>query len=115
MCGTCCYGEGGISIDDDEIAMIAGFLETTPESFIAEFCNEKYNRISIRTGPDGFCIFFEQGKGCRIHPVKPGICSRWPFFNALLKDEDTWEMAKDACPGLNHESSFEDFLKQSKE
>ena len=115
MCGTCCYGKGGISLYEDEIERIANFLETTPESFIVEFCNERYGQPSIGTGPDKFCIFFENGKGCRIHSVKPGVCSRWPFYNALLKDEDSWEMAKDACPGLNPECSFEDFLKQSRE
>ena len=115
MCGTCCYGEGGISLQEDEIERIANFLEITPESFIVEFCNERYGQLSIRTGTHKFCMFFENGKGCRIHPVKPGVCSSWPFYHALLKDEDNWEMAKDACPGLNPDSSFEDFLKQSRE
>ena len=115
MCGTCCYGEGGISLQADEMERVACFLETTPESFRAEFCDEKYRQWSIRTGPDKFCIFFENGKGCRIHPVKPAVCCRWPFFDALVKDEDTWDIAKDACPGLSSECSFEDFLKQSRE
>jgi hypothetical protein len=32
-----------------------------------------------------------------------------------LKDADNWEMAKDACPGINPDCSFEDFVKESQE
>jgi hypothetical protein len=32
-----------------------------------------------------------------------------------LKDPYSWEMAKEACPGINPDSSFEDFLRQSRE
>jgi hypothetical protein len=31
-----------------------------------------------------------------------------------LKDAYNWEMAKDACPGINPDCSFEDFVKESK-
>ncbi len=115
MCGTCCFGKGGISVQGDEIERIADFLEITPEFFLSDYCVEKYGVFSIKTGTDRFCIFYKNGKGCLIHHVKPGVCARWPFFPALLKDRDNWEMAKDTCPGLNPECSFEDFIRESKE
>jgi len=115
MCGTCCYGEGGIFVQGKEIEAIAGFLGITPESFVSEFCRKKGRRFSINTGPDKFCIFFDKEKGCLIHPAKPKICISWPFYKALLSDIDNWDMAKDACPGINPDCSFEEFLRQAGE
>ena len=62
---------------------------------------------------DYFCIFYHNEKRCLIHPVKPSICSLWPFYPALVKDRDNWEVAKDACPGMKPDCSFEEFIKQS--
>lgn len=115
MCGTCCYGEGGIFVQRDEIEKIANFLGIKPASFITQFCYEKGGRFSIKTGADEFCIFYDKEKNCMIHPVKPSPCSLWPFYSAILEDADNWEMAKDACPGINPDCSFEDFVRQSRE
>ena len=113
MCGTCCFGEGGILVGDDELEKIAAFLGTTPESFLSEYCETRNRKTYIKTGPDGYCIFFDREKSCLIHPVNPIPCSLWPYYPALLKDEETWELAKDACPGLKTGSSFEDFLEEA--
>jgi Fe-S-cluster containining protein len=115
MCGDCCYGEGGISLDGEEIQRISNFLLVTPEDFVSQFCEQRHGRICIKTGPDNFCIFYHKEKRCRIHPVKPGRCSLWPFYPAIVQDKENWETAKDACPGINPECSFEEFVKQAKQ
>lgn len=114
-CGTCCYGKGGILVQKDEIEKIADFLGIDSTAFVSRFCDEKHGRFSIKSGKDQYCIFFDKEKQCLIHPVKPSPCSLWPFYPALLKDPDNWESAKDACPGINPDCSFEDFLRQAKE
>jgi Fe-S-cluster containining protein len=114
-CGTCCYGKGGIYVQQDEIERIADFLGIDSASFISRFCDEEYGRISIKSGEDGYCIFFDKERQCTIHPVNPTPCSSWPFYDALLKDPDNWNSAKDACPGINPDCSFEDFVRQAKE
>jgi Fe-S-cluster containining protein len=114
-CGTCCYGKGGIFIRRDEIERIADFLEMDPASFISRYCDKKHGRFSIKTGEDGYCVFFDKERQCTIHPVNPTPCSSWPFYDALLKDPDNWESAKDACPGINPNCSFEDFVRQAEE
>jgi hypothetical protein len=114
MCGTCCYGKGGIFLKEDEIQRIANFLGMKPTSFFARYCDEKGARFSIKAGPNKYCIFYDKEKSCLIHPVKPSPCSLWPFYPANLKDAYNWEMAKDACPGINPDCSFEDFVKESK-
>jgi Fe-S-cluster containining protein len=114
MCGTCCYGKGGISVDAGEIRDVAHLLGISPESFVAQYCLEKKGRFSIKTGPDNFCIFYHREKRCLIHPAKPRICRLWPYFPAILKDKDNWELAKEACPGINPDCAFEEFIDQSK-
>ncbi len=114
MCGECCFGEGGILVDPEESERIAHFLGLTPDAFLSRFCYATHGRTYVKTGPDNFCIFHNTEKGCRIHHVKPGICSRWPFYPAILSDEENWELAKDACPGINPDGSFEGFVRESK-
>ncbi|MFC1892301.1 YkgJ family cysteine cluster protein [Thermodesulfobacteriota bacterium] len=113
MCGDCCYGKGGIIVKPDEVEKISGSLGLTPASFRSDYCLEMNGTLSITTGKDGFCIFYDKEKKCLINTVKPEICSLWPFFPANIKDKDSWELAKDACPGINTDCSFEDFVKQA--
>ncbi len=113
-CGDCCYGEGGIFVEDEEIKRIAGFLGITQEAFLSQHCEERHGRIYVKTGPDGFCIYHDAKNGCSIHPVKPERCALWPFYPAIVSDRENWEHAKDACPGINPYCPFEEFVRQSK-
>ncbi len=114
MCGQCCYGEGGIFITQEEIKRISDFLGLAEHIFLKKYTEIRLGKNSIKTGPDGYCIFFKEGKGCLIHPVKPKPCADWPFYPANLKDPESWHLAKDACPGINPECSFEEFVRQAK-
>lgn len=110
-CGECCYGEAGIRVDKFERGKIALFLEMNRDCFLSRFCEKRHGRYYVKTGDDGFCAFYR--KGCSIHPVRPEVCRLWPFFPAILKDKDNWEMAKAACPGICRDCTFEDFVKQA--
>ena len=114
MCGDCCYGEGGIFLEDGEDERISRFLRVSLPEFLARFCERRNGRTYLTTGEDRFCIFYEKGKGCTIHPVKPARCSLWPYYPANVADRETWEMAKLACRGINPDCSFEEFVKESK-
>lgn len=115
MCGSCCYGEGGITLGKEDVRRIAQFLNITERELIDEFCYIRHGRISVITGPDSACIFYETEKGCLVHPVKPDPCRRWPYYDALIKDKDNWELAKDACPGIVRDCSHEEFVTQAKQ
>ena len=114
-CGKCCYGEWGIHVNADEREQIARFLGMDPESFKEQYCREKHGRLYIKAGPDNFCVFFNKKKQCLIHAVKPVTCSQWPYYPAIVKDEHTLEGAKNACPGINPESTFSEFVSQAKD
>ena len=114
MCGECCYGEGGVFVVQDEIERISSYLNITSGAFLSQYCEKKHGRFYLKLGPDNFCIFFRKEKSCLIHPVKPARCSLWPFYPAIINDKENWEMAQDACPGINPHSTFEEFVRQSK-
>lgn len=114
MCGQCCYGEGGIFVQKEEIKRISEFLGVSEQVFIEKYCEKRLGRYCITTGANGYCIFFEDAKGCLIHPVKPQRCEDWPFYPANLSDPENWDLAKEACPGINPECSFEEFVRQAK-
>lgn len=114
MCGQCCYGEGGIYLEQSEAKRISSFLDLSVKQFMEEYCEEKNGTIYLRTAKSGYCIFYDEKKACLIHPVKPFRCLQWPFYPANVQDPDAWDLAKDACPGINRNCSFEDFVKQGK-
>jgi Fe-S-cluster containining protein len=113
MCGECCYGEGGIFMEENEQKRIAEHLGLEFGDFLAKYTVELNGRTYAAVGPDNFCIFFRKEKGCTIHTVKPDRCELWPYFPANVADPETWDLAKVACRGINRECSFEDFVKSS--
>jgi len=113
LCGSCCYGEGGIFLTGDEKKKIAGFLGISVDMFVRKCCETRHCRLYIKVGGDNYCIFYDQEKRCLIHPVKPRRCALWPYYPAILRDEENWELAKGACPGINPDASFEEFVRES--
>ena len=113
MCGACCYGEGGIFLTGEEQVRIAGFLGISVEHFVHEYCETRNRRLYLKVGLDKFCIFYDQEKKCLIHSVKPQRCILWPYYPAIVGDEETWEQAKNGCPGINPDVSFDDFVKEA--
>jgi uncharacterized protein len=110
-CSQCCHGEGGISLQPEEVPQAAALLDLTPEQFIERFCQLRQGSYLIKTNQAGDCALLGP-EGCLIHQAKPRICRRWPFFPALLRDAGAFEEAKLSCPGLNPSASFQDFLNQ---
>lgn len=114
LCGTCCYGKGGIVVKDEEARRIAEFLGLSETAFRDRYCESLHGRTYLKCGDDGYCIFFDREKMCLIHPVKPARCALWPFFPANVKDPQAWELAKDACPGISRECTHEAFVAQAR-
>jgi len=50
---------------------------------------------------------------CRIHPVKPVRCIQWPFFEAIVGDQDNLDPAKEACPGIRRDCSHGEFVREA--
>jgi Fe-S-cluster containining protein len=97
-CGDCCKGYGGTFVSGDEIRKIADYLKTDPERFVENYCQMSGGKPVLGQGKDGYCIFWEDI--CKIHPVKPRMCKRWPFIQSVLVDIQNWQIMSALCPGI---------------
>lgn len=97
-CGDCCRGYGGTYVGREDIAAIARFLGMDPAGFVERFCAMSGGRYLLAQGPEGYCIFWDTV--CRIHPVKPRMCRRWPFIESVVRDVSNWKIMAAACPGM---------------
>jgi len=111
MCGECCQGEGGIVVGPRDLPRLCAHLHMEAESFIAFYGYRQDEKIKIRTGPDGYCIFFLPGTGCSIHTSRPDICRAWPFFRGNMVDKESLAMSKEFCPGINPTIGHDAFVR----
>ena len=90
---------------------IAEYLGLEPGDFFANFCEVVNGTISIKSAKDNYCLLYNSG--CTIHTVKPTPCRQWPFFKNIVAIKDNWTIAKNNCPGILPESTYEDFLRDA--
>jgi hypothetical protein len=100
LCGDCCEGFGGTYVSDDDIKKIAEYIGFNPENFKQTYCDTSGSKFVLTRGEDGYCIFFDPGKQCTIHPVKPYMCRAWPFLKTIIKNPENWDAMARACPGM---------------
>ncbi len=101
-CGDCCKGYGGTAVDEADIAAIARHLHLDPGEVRERFCLPAGRGFLLGQRQDGYCIFWDGI--CRIHPVKPRMCRRWPFIEGLLRDPVNWRVMASVCPGMRAEA-----------
>ena len=111
MCGHCCKGAGGIVVSPADLERLSAFLQLSHEEIIDRYGEYSGKKLMIRRGDDDYCIFFKVGLGCTVHAGKPSICRAWPFFRGNLIDPESFEMAKDFCPGIQQDVRHEVFAK----
>ncbi len=110
MCGHCCEGKGGIIVSPMDLERLCLHFSMDEEQFKAKYGEMNNGKLNVRTGNDGFCIFFEQGSGCSVHEAKPNICRAWPYFRGNMVDSQSLYLAKNFCPGINQDVLHEDFV-----
>lgn len=111
-CGHCCKGRGGIVVSAKDLKRLCGHLGMTAELFEATWGERHGNKLHIRAGDDGSCVFFNENTGCTVHVAKPDICRAWPYFRGNLLDPDSLELSKEFCPGIPSTLSHTDFVRQ---
>ena len=84
LCGDCCRGYGGTYVTESDIQAIADYLHEDPKRFKSKYCQLSGSRYVLAQADNGYCIFWD--KLCRIHPVKPRMCLKWPYLSAVLAD-----------------------------
>lgn len=111
MCGHCCQGEGGIIASAPEQERLAAFLGLGMDEFQTSYTQLQGVKRVLRTGPDGYCVFFDPQRACTVHPAKPDVCRAWPFFRGNLEDAVSWELAQDYCPGIRAACGHAEFAR----
>jgi Fe-S-cluster containining protein len=106
-CGVCCKGYGGIFVTDQEVKVIAKFLNMTPDQFLSRYCEQSRRKTMLRTGENSCCILWDGL--CTIHPVKPSLCRTWPYLKSVLVDKNNLTVIQNACPGLSKDITYEEF------
>ncbi len=105
-CGHCCHGVATVSVTDAEQKRMASFLGISLEEL-------RHNYLVIGKGStsmkiiNGHCIFYGEDGLCKVHPVKPFHCKRWPLHPSILGDEAAWKAIKADCPGFAKETTWE--------
>jgi Fe-S-cluster containining protein len=97
-CGDCCKGYGGTYVTPENIAAIASYIHTDPETFLKNYCQISGGKPVLAVDENGWCVFFDET--CTIHPVKPAMCRAWPFIKSVLKDVQNWHIMAGVCMGI---------------
>jgi uncharacterized protein len=116
QCGNCCTGKPGyVWISVEEVERLAQHLHLPHEETVRRFCRNISGRLSLReVQRDGLydCILLERVAGvdgqrttvrrvCSIYPVRPLQCRTWPFWEGNLVSQESWDRARERCPGIN--------------
>ena len=111
-CGKCCEGRGGIVVSPRDLPRLCMFFGLPAETVLKRYTEVMRGQPVIRCGSDGYCMFFEKGRGCSIHPARPAVCRAWPFFRGNLVDAISFAMARQDCPGISKTCSHADFAEE---
>ena len=79
-CGNCCRWPGSVRVSMAEVEAIAAHLGMETERFVAERTDLMPDRssLTLRSRPDGSCLFLEGKNHCTIQAVKPLQCGGFP-------------------------------------
>lgn len=112
MCGHCCEGKGGIVVSKKDLYRLCSHLHLDADEFERQWGERHGDKLHVRAGEKGVCVFFIDGAGCGVHEAKPDICRAWPYFRGNLVDSESHNLAKDFCPGISRECAHTEFVRQ---
>ncbi len=97
-CGACCKGEGFVWVDEREVSELADSMRLSVDDFGRRFLRQVGSRLALIDGPDGACIFWDDG--CRVYPARPTQCRTFPFWRQNLVTEGSWQQVAQESPGV---------------
>ncbi|MFO0881761.1 MAG: YkgJ family cysteine cluster protein [Gemmataceae bacterium] len=100
QCGDCCRGAPGfVWVGEAELLALAEYLGEPVEQ-VRQMYTRKFSRgLSLREKLNGDCVFWEQGRGCTVYPVRPPQCRTWPFWESNVETPEDWAQTCRICPG----------------
>ncbi len=83
QCGNCCKEKDFILTPYDVARLAASLGQTTAET-MARYVDP--SRPALKTVEGGWCVFFEQGRGCTVHEGRPAVCRLYPLGRTVTRD-----------------------------
>ncbi|MFM8930465.1 MAG: YkgJ family cysteine cluster protein [Gemmataceae bacterium] len=101
QCGNCCTGAPGyVWLQEGDAERIAAHLALPVEEVTLMHARKGHRGLTLREKNNGDCVYFEQGKGCVVYPVRPAQCRTWPFWESNLRSRKNWDSIAEGCPGI---------------
>lgn len=98
-CGKCCRQREDILLSPKDLYRLAVYLELTVADVLKQYCEVYQGSDSlmpiarlISIGGNNRCPFLD-GRKCRVHTFKPGVCAMYPLGRYIRK-----EPADDGAP-----------------
>jgi len=107
-CGHCCHGETTVSLNDDDVERMVGYLRLSLVEVTEKYLRVTGNVIQMKI-VDGHCTFYRDG--CMIHPARPWRCAQWPLHPSIMVDASNLSAIRDSCPGINKNLDYDDFCR----
>ncbi len=106
-CGDCCRGPepGYVEVDAAMIARLAAHMGLEADAFSRRYVRwvASEGKHSLTERPNGDCIFWDDGAGCRVYEARPDQCRTFPFWPEVVESPEAWAEAAEACPGMTDE------------
>lgn len=101
----CCRRPGIVIFSEPELIKVASALGLSIEKTAAHnglTCFTDKDRLFYRTDHRFGCPFVNRDNLCRIHPVRPIQCDRWPFWEECTRSAEDWDRIRQdtPCPGM---------------
>lgn len=107
-CGKCCTGNPGyVWATEEEMAAIAAYLDIPVDLFKRKYTRQKnfrYSLIERKTMQGEYECVFLDGKKCKIYPVRPKQCRKFPWWKENLNSKESWCQAAESCEGINDQA-----------
>jgi Fe-S-cluster containining protein len=123
-CSTCCrHTPGYVFLSKNDLAALAGFLNTTVDVVKNDHCRQvafgMVRRLSLKEKKNLDCEFWEEG-GCAVYPARPLQCRSFPFWASSITSREEWDRCAKTCPGvgkgtLHSRSVIEGWLRARRE
>lgn len=116
MCGNCCSGpEGYVLVSDAEAAALAARLSMEIEVFLNTYTTMTAAGRSLTERKTEFgmdCVFLDRSKipgraVCGVYEDRPIQCRTWPFWPSVVRSRQTWERARNVCPGIDRGTKYD--------
>ncbi|MBN2790605.1 MAG: YkgJ family cysteine cluster protein [Candidatus Delongbacteria bacterium] len=106
-CGNCCTRSGYVFIFQRDLDLILEKTNYSRSELEKRYLSKLDDYVVLKDQGNGACIFWDDYiKGCKIYEARPTQCRTFPFWNAIMSDEESWINAMEDCPGIGQGNHF---------